>query len=52
MLTASSAEGLPYLTKKGFPRYDTKLHLVVRLQFWNTEECGVSVSLSLLPDLL
>ena len=31
-----------FLTKKNwFPGYDTKPHLVVRLQFWRTEECGV-----------
>ena len=27
--------------KKGCPGYDTKLHLMVRLQFWRSKECGV-----------
>ena len=25
------------------PRYDTKLYLMVRIQFWNFEECGVTL---------
>ena len=30
-----------HVGKKGCPGYDTKLHLVVTLQFWNSEEYGV-----------
>ena len=34
---------------KGYPRYNIKLHLIVRLQFWRSGECRVTTSLSLLP---
>ena len=30
------------------PRYDIKLHLIVRLQFWSFMKCGVTPSLPLL----
>ena len=28
--------------KMGCPEYDTKLYLIVRLQFWISAECGVA----------
>ena len=35
-----------------FSRYDTKLHLIMRLQSWKFEGCGVPLSLPLLPGPL
>ena len=40
------------LHKKGGSCYDTRLHLVVSLQFRNSGECGVTSSLLLLSGLL
>ena len=34
-------KGLPCPKKKGCLKYDTLLHLMVRLQFWISGECGV-----------
>ena len=42
--------GIP--TQKYFPGYDTKLYLMVKLQFWSNEECEVTPSLSLFPGPL
>ena len=35
-------------SKGGGSGYDTKLHLIVRLQFWSTRDCGSSPSLPFL----
>ena len=35
--------------QKGCLKYDTKLHLRVRLKLWKSEECGVIFSLPLFP---
>ena len=34
---------------KGCPGYDTKLHLMVRLQFWRFGECGVPLNCLYFP---
>ena len=41
-LTVSSAEGQD-LPKKRCPEYDTKLNLMLRLQFWRFEECRITL---------
>ena len=35
-----------------FNMYDSKLHLMVRFQFWNSGKCLVSLLLPLLPGPL
>ena len=32
---------IPFHPKRGCPGYDTKLHLMVRFQFWSSRVCGV-----------
>ena len=39
-------------TKNRCPGYDTKLHLIVRFQFWSIRKYGVTYSLPLLPGPL
>ena len=38
--------------KRRCPRYDTKLHLMMRPQVWTTGECGAPFLLPLLPGPL
>ena len=41
MLTLSLRRGKTPLNKNGLPRYNTKLHWMVRFQFLRSGECGV-----------
>ena len=46
MLTTSSVEKLDN-KKRGYPGNDIKFHSVVRLEFWSSEENGVTPLMSL-----
>ena len=34
---------IPLPHEKECPGYDTKLHLILKLQFWRSRECGVAL---------
>ena len=36
-------KGVIHPPKKGYPDYDAKLHLIVKLQFWRSVEGGISL---------
>ena len=42
MLTVVPTVGY-HLPKKSCPEYDTKLHLMMRLQFWRTRKCCIAL---------
>ena len=52
LLLRGGEDPLTHKEKDERPEYNTKLYLMVRLTFWKSKECGVPLSLPLLPGPL